>query len=80
MTVGEPELRARSEPMTRSKGGIACYAATPVDDLCHAIGRHVDLACEFGRSNAEFAQFIGEDFSWMDGGTRHGFTPFSGFH
>ena len=68
----KPELRARAEPVPEAKGGVAGDATAAMNDLRHAIGRDVDLARKLGRRDAKLGQLVGQDFSGVDGGARHG--------
>lgn len=63
----EPKLRASPEPAGEAKRSVAGDAAASANDFRYAVGRDIDLPCERGWRNAEFAQFVGKDFAGMDG-------------
>jgi hypothetical protein len=68
----EPKLRAGAEPVSKAQSRITGDAAMAMDDLRYPIGRHIDLPGQFGRSNAEFTEFIGKNFTGMNRWTGHG--------
>ena len=68
----EPELRADAEPMAETQRRVACDVALPLDDLNHAIRRHLDLPRKLRRRNAQFRELIGENFAGVDGGAGYG--------
>src|ERR1700722_8758152 len=63
----EPKLRAGPEPAGEAKRSVAGDAAASSNDVRYAVGRDIDLTCERGWRNAEFAQFVGKDFSGVNG-------------
>jgi len=44
----EPEFRRGPEPVAKAQGGVAGEGLLAVDDLRDPVGRHVDLARQFG--------------------------------
>src|SRR3990172_6297966 len=73
-----PELRARAEPVREPKRGIAGDRALAVDDLADAVRGHPDLPRQLGRADAEFLEFVGENFAGVDRWAGHRQVPFSG--
>ena len=49
-----------------------------VDDLADAVRGHPDLPRQLGGADAEFFQFVGENFTGVDRCAGHGQVPFSG--
>ena len=67
----EPELRAVAKEMAEPQGGITCDGALAVDDRGNAVGRHVQLPTEFGRTHAQCFELFGEMFARVDCGACH---------
>ena len=68
----QPELRAGAEPVAEAQGGVAGDRPSAADDLRQAIGRHLDLSGQFGRRDVQFCQFVGQNFTGVDGGAHGG--------
>ena len=67
----EPEFGFDAGPVAEAQGRIPGDRSLPVDDLTHAIGRHVDLAREFCGRDAEFRQFVLQNPAGMEGSLEH---------
>jgi len=67
----QPELRAGTEKMGEAESCIASDGAGPVQNLRHAIGRHVHFARQFRRAQVERLQFFSQVFSRMDSRDSH---------
>jgi hypothetical protein len=63
----KPELHARVEEMGETQGGVARDGTLSAQNAGDAVGRHVEIARQFGGAHAEFLQFLGEMLSWVDG-------------
>jgi len=58
-----PEFRLNLEPVPKAQGSITRYRTLARDDLADAVGRHVNLAGEYGGRHAQFRQFFLENSS-----------------
>jgi hypothetical protein len=63
----EPELRAGAEPVAKPQRGVSRYAALAVDDRGDPVHRHVDLARQFRRRDAELLELLCEVLAGMNG-------------
>jgi hypothetical protein len=64
----QPELRARTEKMSEAQCRVARDGPCSVQYLRHAIGRNVDLPCQFSRTYLELLELLGEVFAGVDCG------------
>src|SRR5215813_7380447 len=62
----EPELCACSKEVSEAQSGIARDGAGSIQDLCDAIGWHVDLSRQLGGAHVERFQFFRQVFPRMD--------------
>lgn len=42
-----------------------------MQNLRHPVHGHINGAGQLRRADAEFGQFVGQNFAWMNGGTGH---------
>src|ERR1019366_3537872 len=71
----KPELGTRAEEMGQTQGSVSRDGALPVQNAGDAVGRHIQLARQFGGAHAEFSQFFGQVFARMYRGHCHSVLP-----
>jgi hypothetical protein len=66
-----PELRTCPEPMAESECGVGRNAALTVDNAGNPVDGNFDLARQRRGGQANFAEFFGKVFAWVNGGAGH---------
>src|SRR6516164_2333071 len=61
--------------MSQPQSRITRNGARSVQDLCDAVGRHVDLSRQFSRAPIEYLQLFGQVFTRMDSSQCHVDAP-----
>ena len=64
-------------PVTEAERRVASDRTPAVDDLAHTVRRHIDLARELRRSDADFRQLFLQYPTGMDGTSQHRHSPFT---
>jgi hypothetical protein len=70
--------RALLSNRRKAQGAVAGDGTLARDDLADAVRRHPELPGKLGRGDADFRQFVREDFAGVNGRSGYGPAPYSG--